>query len=189
MRFLTFLSALLLASITFSVHADSTSNTKQTPQGHNRKFADELCVRVLSARNATGEDIPTLIKNEFAKHLGINVTDPDYQTKVTQFWNANQNDFICSGKLSTQYRESEHLLKRMINLNEDSNFFYNFLLDDMNVRVNAVENVDGKPETVIDFIDKILLTPEKQRYYSFDKLKKLRKMLVDYYGAKKAIDL
>ena len=189
MRFLSFLSALILASITFGVHADSTSNTKQSLQAQNRKFADELCVRVLSARNATGEDIPSLIKNEFAKHLGINVTDADYQTKVTQFWNANQNDFICSGKINTQYRESEHLLKRMINLNEDSNFFYRFLLKDRQVDVNAVEYVDGEPETIIDFIDKILLTPEMQRYYSVKELQKLKKNLIKHFGAKKAVDL
>ena len=189
MRFLTFLSALLLASITFSVHADSTSNTKQAHQVQNRKFAQDLCFAVHRARNMSGEDIPTLIKNEFAKHLGINVTDADYQTKVTQFWNANQNDFICSGKINTQYRESEHLLKRMINLNEDSNFFYRFLLKDKQVDVNAVEYVDGEPETIIDFIDKILLTPEMQRYYSVKELQKLRKNLIKHFGAKKAIDL
>lgn len=106
MRFSFFLSVLLLASTTFSVHADSTSNTKQYPQAQNRKFAETLYTRIHYARNATGEDIPTLIKNEFAKHLGINVTDPDYQTKITQFWNANQNDFICSGKIQERYRES-----------------------------------------------------------------------------------
>ncbi len=77
MRFLTFLSALLLASITFSVHADSTSYTKPHLQAQNRTFAEALCTRIHFARNATGEDIPTLIKNEFAKHLGINVTDAD----------------------------------------------------------------------------------------------------------------
>jgi hypothetical protein len=155
----------------------------------NRKFAQNLCLSVLSARNATGEDIPTLIRNEFAKFLNINPSDADYQSKVTTFWNDNQNDFICSGKINTQYRESEHLLKRMINLNEESNFFYNFLLDDMNVRVNAVEYVNGEPETVIDFIDKIVSDPQSSRYYSIVKLTKLKKMLIDYYGAKRAHDL
>ena len=189
MRFLFFLSALLLASITFSVHADSTSNTKQSPQAQNRKFVQDLCFAVHRARNMSGEDIPTLIKNEFAKHLGINLTDPDYQTKVTQFWNANQNDFICSGKLNTQYRESEHFLKRMINLNEDSNFFYRFLLKDKQVDVNAVEYVDGELETIIDFLDKIIPDPNKDRYYSKKVLIKLRKNLIKHFGAKKAIDL
>ncbi|WP_027671329.1 hypothetical protein [Rheinheimera baltica] len=196
----------LLCSVIFALAANSAALAKSSSSAttdnmgsvtsvslakneQNRKFAQDLCFAVHHARNMSGEDIPTLIKNEFAKHLGINVTDPDYQTKVTQFWNTNQNDFICLGKINTQYRESEHLLKRMINLGEDSNFFYRFLLKDKQVDVNAVEYVDGEPETIIDFIDKILLTPEMQRYYSVKELQKLRKNLIKHFGAKKAVDL
>ena len=167
----------------------SVTSASLVKNEQNRKFAQDLCLSVLSARNATGEDIPTLIKNEFAKHLSINVADPDYQTKITQFWNANQNDFICSGKIQERYRESEHLLKRMINLNEDSNFFYRFLLKDKQVDVNAIEYVDGEPETIIDFLDKIIPDPNKDRYYSKKELIKLRKNLIKHFGAKKAVYL
>jgi len=212
MKYLSILVILISSSIAFGASADSSGNCTECqatlagmPSNNaireisalgtrvinekNRKFADELCVRILSARNATGEDIPTLIRNEFAKFLNIKTSDADYQSKVTSFWNKNQNDFICSGKINTQYRESEHFLKRMINLNEDSNFFYRFLLKDKKVDVNAIEYVNGEPETIIDFLDKIIEDPNSDRFYSRKEMIKLRKSLTKYFGAKKALDV
>jgi hypothetical protein len=107
--------------------------------------------------------------------------------KVTQFWNANHEKFICP---SGGGNEKQHLLKRILqhhyfDLYDD--FFFDsdtYVLD-----FNAIEKYNGQNETVIDYLDRIIKTKANDPYYDIDELTDIRDALIEDYGAKRAVNL
>jgi hypothetical protein len=175
-----------------------------------QKFAVSLCIDMASA-NSTGKDIVKVVEDKILSHIKISRATPNYNDKIITFWNENKNDFICKGKVTEKTRESEHLMKRAVALSIHNKVFYNFLLNNPNTDVNAIEWVigdpaaseylsemqkvthapwgTGEPETILDYLDKILADPEASIRYVISDIKRLRKMLIDYFNAKTAKEL
>ncbi len=153
-----------------------------------KEFAIKLCTSMVGA-NAEGKNIVKTMEGQMLAYIGITRNPLNYKDKIITFYNANHHDFICKGKVTDKTRETEHLMKRAIALSIHNKVLYDFLLNHPNTDVNAVEYLNGKPETVVDYLDTILADPNVNRKYVISDMKALREMLVDYFNGKKAIDL
>jgi hypothetical protein len=174
-----------------------------------QKFAVSLCIDMASA-NSTGKDIVKVVEDKILSHIKISRATPNYNDKIITFWNENKNDFICKGKVTEKTRESEHLMKRAVALSIHNKVFYNFLLKSRATDVNAVEWVandtegrgradmhnvthapwgTGEPETIVDYLDKILADPEAAKVYVIDDIVRLRRVVKKVFNGKTAKEL
>ncbi len=153
-----------------------------------REFAKDLCIDMMTA-GERGQDIVKVMEDQILGYMKITRDTPKYQEKIISFWNANKNDFICEGKVDSATRETEHLMKRAIALSLHNHVFYKFLLNSPNTDVNAIEYVNGEPETVLDYLDDIIADPDSKKKFVLSDITNLRSMLVDYFNAKNAEDL
>lgn len=121
-------------------------------------------------------DTPVLgFENSILTHLGLPANHPEKEKHISKFFNENNAKLICGNDNDEIGRETEHILKRCIALGEH-NFLvhvansmkYNGLFD-----WNFYEMVDGKKETILDYIDKILADEEWAFEYDVDELKEL----------------
>ena len=117
--------------------------------------------------------------------------DNDNTKAIISFWNTYSKYLMCS----TEYnrgRTPEHELKRAISTHTHSEMFFKYLMRfgpgviDFN---NTIEIVDGKEETLIDYIDKIIASEDFEKNYNTSDVKKLRKGLTLHFNAKTAAQL
>jgi hypothetical protein len=99
-------------------------------------------------------------------------------------------------------------MKRAIALSIYNKVLYEFLLNNKHTDVNAVEWVvpdpeassyqanlthgpwgTGEPETIIDYLDKVIASPEFSRRYVESDILRLREMLIEYFNGKTAKEL
>lgn len=121
-------------------------------------------------------------------HLNLTINTADYRSKVTAFWNEHIDYMICTDK-HIGYTTPQHLLKRVIEMNVIQGFYFEYLLRDPNAKVNSIQYVDGRAETVIDYLDKLLNNNEFQGLFSIDELRSLRIFLIQIMGAKTGKEL
>jgi hypothetical protein len=193
-------------------HAMATE-TNTTPVGNPevREFAKDLCIHMMTA-GERGGNIVQVMEDQFLAYLNITRDTPDYKEKIIAFWNANKNDFICKGKVDSATRETEHLMKRAVALSIQNHVLYKFLLKNRGTDVNAIEYVTpvtppkygppppggvshaawgvGEPETLLDYLNKILVSPPAS-YKQFVKsdVKRLREIILHHFNAKTAAEL
>jgi hypothetical protein len=153
------------------------------------------------------------MEDQILGYLKITRDTPDYKEKIIAFWNANKNDFICKGKVDSDTRESEHLMKRAIALDMFNHVFDKFFFDtdELEFDYNAIEYVIpvpmekyvsspnggvtgsdwgvGEPETLLDYLNKILADPNASKKYVVKNIKDLRDSLRDEFNAKTAAEL
>lgn len=159
-----------------SSSASSAVTQIPEPNLEVRQFAHSLCNDIAMAKTR-GFDITQTIKQSFADHLGIKTTDADYQEKVTAFWNAHHADFICTGKYNENCREQEHITKRMVNTGMTDQFFGKFLFRAKFFNLETIEYIEddiNQPETIVEFLTKIIEDPAKKNRFSIDQLERLR---------------
>ena len=70
-----------------------------------------------------------------------------------------------------------------------TNFYFDYFLQDRALNVNSIEYRDGRPETLIDYIDQILQEPEVEETWDVSKLRRLRTLLIDHMNGKHAVEL
>lgn len=91
----------------------------------------------------------------------------------------------------SEEKPEQHLLKRVVDLFVSRHIFYNYLLRETHIDLNAVELINDIPETLVDYLDK----REKQAAVDdeellIEEIKKLRtRIMHPRYGAKRAKDL
>jgi hypothetical protein len=155
-----------------------------------REFAKDLCLTMMNA-GETGKDIVQVMENDILGYMEITRETPEYQEKIISFWNANKNDFICKGKVTSKTRETEHLMKRAIALSLHDKVFDGFFFntDEYDFDYNAIELVDGEPETVLDYLDKVISDPDASKKYVVENIIELRNSLRDEFGAMYAIQI
>ena len=122
------------------------------------------------------------------KHLGVPEDSPDREKHISKFFNDNNSKLICGEDTDDFIREEEHILKRSIALSE-----YDFLLHAANnskyeLDWNFFEMVDGKKETILDYLDMIIADEELALEFDVDELKTLVGTLEEA-GAKRGRDL
>ncbi|WP_370477074.1 hypothetical protein [Tamlana flava] len=171
-------------------------------------LAMRLC---LSIDNNFGHDnAGEKIEDVFLAHLKITRNTPDYKSQILDLWNTYSNCFVCKTKsaIKPELRYPTHFLKRVVDFDMQAEVFDDFLLNDSEefpIDVNAIEMVDGKGETLLDYLNKILSYPSEYKrdagyefeyfvapngiFYKGTVIKELREYLIEDYGAKKASEL
>lgn len=108
--------------------------------------------------------------------------------EVTAFWQQYHPYFTCT-TAHNGYTTPQHVLKRLVDMNDIIGFYFDYFLQDESVNLNAVEWVEGEPETLIDYLDKILADPQSKGLYDLETVRQLRALIVGRINAKRACEL
>lgn len=177
-----------------------------------REFAKDLCIDMMTA-GETGGDIVKIMEDQLLGYLNITRDTSNYNERIIRFWNENKNDFICKGRVDSATRESEHLMKRAVALSLIGTVFDEFFFnaDELEFDYNAVEYVIpfssntgqspsigsvtngawgiGVPETLLDYLNKIIADPMSRKKFVVEQVIDLRDSLKEEFNAKTAIEL
>lgn len=104
----------------------------------------------------TGKDLDSLMHLQIAKLLKITKDDPQYKVNKRAFWCLYSHRFFCNYKYrgDTVWRK-KHILKRILDFKIPSQFRAFLGKFGKNLNVNDVEMVNGRPETLLDYLYKI----------------------------------
>jgi hypothetical protein len=157
-----------------------------------RGLANNICTEY----GRSGGNLKETIPNEFKKYFQRHNLGEANKENIIRFINANKDYLNCAGESRGNF------IKVAIAKIHYSEVIKGYLFpiskrNNANVEVdfNAVEMVNGKPETIVDFIDALIA--DEVEGYSFsnqtkDELKRLRRVLVDEqrgFGAKRFAEL
>lgn len=153
-------------------------------------FANNLCY--MAEMSYGHDDAAKRIEDQILAKLKVTRNTPNYKQKILKFWNNTSPYLVCTvpSKLKPHARTPQHFMKRVLDLNMELTIFDEFLLydsEELPINVNAVETINGKRETVLDYLDSIINDKSKHKYYQMQVIRDLREILIDEYGAKKAI--
>jgi hypothetical protein len=167
---------------TFTCVLFSLSLLAQTGQEVKKQNEDdELASRICGASYLAwgGGEPVDFLEAAILDEIGVSLNDPNRSKLISDFFNSNHNKLICNKKSSQKFRDNEHLFKRAI-ATEKYDYIYHLAgNDEYSVNLNAYEIVEGKKETLLDYVDMILDDPEKRKGFNIDELKLLRLTLVE----------
>lgn len=123
------------------------------------------------------------------KHMGLPTNTPDKEKHISKFFNENNHLLICEDDEDESIRPNEHILKRSIAIGR-----YHFLnhavntseYDDMDW--NFYEIVDGKKETILDYLDMVMADEDLALDYDIPELKSMM-LTLEEAGAKRGREL
>ena len=130
------------------------------------------------------------IENYFLDYNGWTRETKNYQAKVVQFWNENSENFICTNH--RQRYKDQHFVMRVIEMRMYSPILIDWMMKDGKLYpfdFNAIQNLEGKRITSLDFIDSIINDPSIHPDYEMSEIRELREILVTFYDAKHAAKL
>ena len=155
-------------------------NDKRLSDNKVNEVACALCSDVIVARQKA-YDIPKWQKT-MEKELGYNGTEEDFSKYFNNFLNKYKNQIICPEfKVTTNVYPPQHLFKRLLaaGMNETyEEYFFNF--ENGDVDFNAYQIIDGKKETILDWVLKWV----EQGRGDSDELLDITSALEDEFGAK-----
>lgn len=142
----------------------------------------------------------------FARYVGTPLSDADDIQDLSDLpeslieeirlrWDIVSPHLICEdpSRLYPDSRYPQHYMKRVIDMHMTVEIFDEFLFYDSDlfpIDVNAVQVVDGKRETLVDYIDFLLdRSTSNQGRFNYNALRDRREVLVEEYGGKKASEL
>tara|TARA_B100000809_G_C15127732_1_gene527012 strand:+ start:1544 stop:2623 length:1080 start_codon:yes stop_codon:yes gene_type:complete len=135
---------LIIKSISFP-----NKNSDEKIEGVICKICSDIMV---ASRKAY--DIPKWQKT-MQKELGYDGTEEDFSKYFNNFLNKYKNQIICPEfKVTTNVYPPQHLFKRLLaaGMNETyEEYFFNF--EDGDVDFNAYQIIDGKKETILDWVE------------------------------------
>lgn len=173
-----------------SISAKAEAVLKKTNEAKLKKFIKKLC-RVFNGASKTGTNPKLQVQNHIMTFLN-EPTNSSKKEKLAQvFFNRYNNYLYCENTFhyASTKRPKQHLFKLFVDYREDQDFFYEWFAVRGNSdrpNMNAVQEVNGKKETLLDYIDYLIETNNKD--LNPKELKKLRRRL-KRYGARKAVDL
>ena len=166
---LALIFAFVLSSGT--VHADSL--TAKEVEDINRK----LCT-YLSISDSTG-----FYAEKFNKIIldgvGVSQASADANKAVSKFLNDHKNNLVCDAHSILSGNREKLLIKSAL-MDGVIDLFDEILLDDelYEIDFNAYEIVDGKKETLVDWIDFLISTG----WYDLGELKSIQEVVIDLGG-------
>jgi hypothetical protein len=153
----------------------------------DNEMASFVCASYYSSLSA--EKPMNYLESNIMIKLGLDENHPDRKKIIGKFLNENHNKIICGKDNLGRLRDREPLLKRSIGrgefglietlMLEEEEYMYN---------LNHFEIVDGKKETILDYIEKILNNPELLSKYNAAKIRVIHNDFIEY-EAKRGIDL
>ena len=118
------------------------------------------------------------------RHIGKAANDPNKEKHISKFFNDNNSKLICGDDTDEYIRENEHILKRSLALGEWDFLGHAANSSKYELDWNFYEMVDGKKETILDYLDMIIGDEELASEYDVDELKELVTVL-EQAGAKR----
>ncbi len=191
-----FISLFLLFSvITVVAHAGQqpSSTAKAATHDAELKSLNQMMCNNLMATRVSGMSLDRLLNLSLSRYFRVPPDAPGFHEKVQQFWDTHYAQLICDDiKDRFTKTKSTHLSKRAFDLNQQDAFIFDFLLneDRTYLNINAVDySFEGKPETLLDFLERIYNNPKRYPRYDLNEVKELIMELTDDYGAKRAREL
>ena len=171
----------------------SAQETKEYTCEELEEFGSLICAnaRRLSRGNSISK-AGQIIEQDFINKFGIDKNNPNYKQLVAAVYNKYAACLICHDKPTKFTRTPEQFMKRVVSLGMYESILYDFLLYDEEeypIDVNTIEMVNGKPETLLDYLDHILADPQVERKYNKNEIYVLRETIIDDFGVKKASEL
>jgi hypothetical protein len=180
------LSILLISNFSFTQTVDEKTNEKLNINSDNNDLAFKICG---AGYLSWGSPSPVKsLEKTILNEIGVSVDDPLRSQKISEFFNKNHEKLICDDGSLQQFRQREHFFKRAIAIQAYDYFYHLAESDDYSINMNAYEIIDGKKETLIDYVDKILNDPAKRALYNIAGLKDLR-IILEELGVVKGSEL
>lgn len=158
MKLLLLLSAILSLNITASmasdkaVSGDSRKTTSYTPLTKLQKLGTRLCMLYTDSR-----DIPKDATQVMVDYLTKNTSIKPTNANIVRFINQNQDELDCVDDNGLRRNFVKIAIKGRHHLSMISGYLMDtLLLDEVLLDFNAVDIVNGKPETVLDYLDAVL---------------------------------
>ena len=162
---------LIIKSISFP-----NKNSDEKIEGVICKICSDIMVAIRKAYN-----IPKW-KNTMEKELGYSGTKEDFPKYFNNFLNKYKNQIICPKyQVTTNIYPPQHIFKRLLaaGLNETyEEYFFNF--ENGDVDFNAYQIIDGKKETILDWVEKWV----RDKRGDAEELRDIAYSLRDEFGAK-----
>lgn len=174
-----------------STSASSTDGIKALTAKEFNGMRLRICQAMSFSTNDMSYDVKDASESILFRYSGIDPNGVDSQKKLVEFWNHYVPGVICPS--SANLFDSKHLYKRAIDLGVHQPWLPGYFLRDnveFPVDINVVEiGKDGKPTTVLDYLDEILTTPELRRIYNTGKLTRLRRLIVVRFDGKRVHEM
>ena len=133
------------------------SPMKSMSDSEIKSIANKLCANIKFA--SSSEFNPAKFKNIILVDLDVSSQTSDSQKNkiVSDFLNNNKQSLICPESKDDAYDRDMHFLKTAL-LEGVIDLYDEIILDDdeYEIDLNAFEIIDGKKETVVDYLDKLL---------------------------------
>ncbi|GHB05115.1 hypothetical protein GCM10009069_29540 [Algimonas arctica] len=150
-----------------------------------------MCLATHFLRNEEAYDINEALESILFEYSDIDPDGVDSQMKLVEFWNHYVPGMICPS--TSNLFDQKHLYKRIIDLGVHRRVLPGYFLRDnieFPVDINVVEiGKDGKPTTVLDYLDELLTTPELRRLYNAGQLTRLRRLIVMRFDGKRVHEM
>ena len=150
-----------------------------------REVTHKLYSDIIEAREEA-YDIPKW-ENSMRESLGYSGTKSEFPKYFNTFLNTYKNQIVCPKfQVATNIYPPQHIFKRILaaGMNETyEEYFFNF--DNGDVDFNAYQIVDGKKETILDWVDKWIASGRGDK----DELLDVSSALADELGAKRGAEL
>ena len=196
------LLCLLLSKMALSKPACVAGESLDTPQeisslsnvvrrvGNELKTEDTLAEIMCGAGYAEWASTDSIggFEKAILRHIGRPTNDPNKEKYISKFFNENNSKLICGDDNDTYIRENEHILKRSLALGEWDFLDHAANSSKYELDWNFYEIVDGKKETILDYLDMIIGDEELASEYDVDELKTLVSTL-EAEGAKRGSQL
>lgn len=128
------------------------------------KLANQICREMEISRNLVNSPVHRMFRDLILRHLAIDANSPQWETKMVAFWNANHEQMVCMEPISG-YPNPQPLLKRVVAMGTTTSFFGDFFFRHEGLNVNAVEQTERGPETLLDYLYWLQTTPDFELLY------------------------
>ena len=152
-------------------------------------LADQICTSMVMYDMTDLGPVHEAFEMMILNHLNIDKENtPNHRELVRNFWNEHHEQMICTSDIPG-YESPQHILKRVVEMQNADSFYFEYFLSDREINVNAIEYRDGQPETVVDFLSVIIEDPGSEALYDVNEIRRLRSYLVQFLGAKTAQEI
>lgn len=173
--------------------SSSDGNKLQTEfdLGNEKQFnllVERICLKLIDVRNDDSYPAGIEIENLLLQFNNWTRETTAYKNKLEEFWKVNQNHFICP---KIGHFQEKHILKTIIDMQVYNPILDRFFLKKSNgymLDMNAFELVGGKPETVVDYLEKII-NGDFEQNYEIVEIKNLLRKLKKHFNAKSSKEL
>lgn len=136
---------------------------------------NSLAIKICGKGYLTWPSVDAIEKfeNSILSYLGFPESTPNKEKIISKFFNENNSKLICNDDSDSYIRPNEHILKRSLGRAEHDFLKYIANSSKYEIDWNFYEIVDGKKETMLDYIEKIINDPELAEDYNIPELKTL----------------